>query len=121
MATAVGLGAALLIGLPALRVHGLFLAVITLAFSVAAADWLSTRAVFTGSEFATTTPFMEPPVIGGIDFGDRRSFYFLCLACLGLMTAVMARVRRTGPRPLDDRRERERGHGGGLHRSRPPA
>ncbi|MET0737485.1 MAG: ATP-binding cassette domain-containing protein, partial [Acidimicrobiales bacterium] len=96
VATAVGLGAALLIGLPALRVHGLFLAIITLAFSVAAASWLFDQGAFTGSEFATTTPFMEPPVIAGIDFGDRRSFYFLCLACLGLMTAVMARVRRTG-------------------------
>jgi ABC-type branched-subunit amino acid transport system ATPase component/ABC-type branched-subunit amino acid transport system permease subunit len=96
VATAVGVVAALLIGLPALRVQGLFLAVITLAFSVAAASWLFDQGAFTGSEFATTTPFMEPPVLGSIDFGDRRSFYYLCLACLALMTAIMARVRRTG-------------------------
>jgi len=96
VATAVGVVAALLIGLPALRVQGLFLAVVTLAFSVAAASWLFDQGAFTGSTFATTTPFMEPPVVGGIDFGDRRSFYYLCLACLALMTAVMARVRRTG-------------------------
>ncbi|MBL8776048.1 MAG: ATP-binding cassette domain-containing protein [Acidimicrobiales bacterium] len=96
LATAVGVVAALLIGLPALRVHGLFLAVITFAFSVAAASWLFDQGAFTGSEFATRTPFMVPPVVGGIDFSDRRSFYFLCLACLALMTALMARVRRTG-------------------------
>ncbi len=96
VATALGVVAALLIGLPALRVQGLFLAVVTLAFSVAAASWLFDQGAFTGSAFATTTPFMEPPVIGGIDFGDRRSFYYLCLGCLAVMTAIMARVRRTG-------------------------
>ena len=96
VATALGVVAALLIGLPALRVQGLFLAVVTLAFSVAAASWLFDQGAFTGSAFTTTTPFMEPPVIGGIDFGDRRSFYYLCLGCLAVMTAIMARVRRTG-------------------------
>ena len=60
-------------------------------------------------------------MIAGIDFGDRRSFYFLCLACLGLMTAVMARVRRTGiGRSMIAVSENE-DHGGGLHHLVRPA
>ena len=81
------------IGIPALRVRGLFLAVITLAFAVMCSNWLFRQAVFTGSEFGTTTPRIEPPVIGGIDFANRRSFYYLCLGV---------------PRPADD------GHGRGC-------
>jgi ABC-type branched-subunit amino acid transport system ATPase component/ABC-type branched-subunit amino acid transport system permease subunit len=96
VATMVGMTAALLIGLPALRVRGMFLAVVTLAFAVAASSWLFTQSAFTGSEFSTVTPFMQPPKLVGIDFSDGRSFYYLCLFCLAVMTAVMAQVRRTG-------------------------
>jgi ABC-type branched-subunit amino acid transport system ATPase component/ABC-type branched-subunit amino acid transport system permease subunit len=96
VATLVGVAAALVIGVPALRIHGLFLAVVTLAFAVAASSWMFRQAAFTGSEFATTTPPMHPPVIAGVDFGDRRSFYYLCLGSLLVLAMVTARLRRTG-------------------------
>ena len=95
-ATGAGVVAALVIGMPALRVRGLFLAVITLAFAVMCSNWLFRRPTFTGSEFATATPRIEPPAIGGVDLSNRRSLYYLCLGVLVVATAVVARMRRTG-------------------------
>ena len=88
--------AALVIGIPALRVRGLFLAVITLAFAVMCSNWLFRQPMFTGSEFGTTTPRIDPPVLGSIDFSNRRSMYYLCLVVLVVSTIVVARLRRTG-------------------------
>ncbi|MCY4176719.1 MAG: branched-chain amino acid ABC transporter permease/ATP-binding protein [Acidimicrobiaceae bacterium] len=98
-ATAVGVVAAVIVGIPALRVRGLFLAVTTLAFAVAAAAWLFDQDFFTGG---TTFPRpADKPVFDAgpvhIDFAaSRRSFYFLCLAALAAAAAVVARLRRTG-------------------------
>ena len=99
VATAVGVVTAVIVGLPALRVRGLFLAVTTLAFAVASATWLFLQDFFTGG-----TSFPRPadkPVLdlGGIhiDFGaSRRNYYFLCLVSLAVVAAVVARLRRTG-------------------------
>lgn len=96
IATLAGVLVALVVGLPALRVRGAFLAVVTFAFAVAASNWIFEQSAFTGSEFATTTPFMVPPVFAGIDFSNRRAFYYLCLVTLALMAVVMTRIRRTG-------------------------
>ena len=98
-ATAVGVVAAMIVGLPALRVRGLFLAVTTLAFAVAAASWLFLQDFFTGG---TTFPRpAEKPVLDvgpiHIDFdASRKNYYFLCLASLAVVAAVVARLRRTG-------------------------
>jgi ABC-type branched-subunit amino acid transport system ATPase component/ABC-type branched-subunit amino acid transport system permease subunit len=96
IAVTVGVAAAVAVGVPALRVRGLFLAVITLAFAVAASNWLFRQKTFTGSEFGTTTPRIEPPALGGVDFANRRSYYYLCLAVLVAATLLVARLRRTG-------------------------
>ncbi len=91
----VGVIAALIIGIPALRVKGLFLAVATLAFAVAAANWILLRDVFTGGS-ATTRP-VPKPVIGPVDFGEsRKAYFFFCLACLVLVSILVSRIRRTG-------------------------
>lgn len=94
--SAFGVLAALIVGVPALRVRGLYLAVLTMAFAVAASNWLFDTGTFTGSKFTALTPVTQPPRFLGIDFADRRNFYYLCLASLGLMAAVMTRIRRTG-------------------------
>ena len=96
ISTGVGVAAAIIIGVPALRARGLFLAVITLAFAVMCSNWLFRLPVWTGSEFGTTTPRIEPPVVGGIDFSNRRSLYYLCYAVLVGTTIIVARMRRTG-------------------------
>ena len=94
--TLVGVFAAIIIGVPALRARGLFLAVITLAFAVMCSNWLFRLPLFTGSEFGTTTPRIAPPVIGNVDFSNRRSLYYLCYAVLVVTTIIVARLRRTG-------------------------
>jgi ABC-type branched-subunit amino acid transport system permease subunit/ABC-type branched-subunit amino acid transport system ATPase component len=96
VATVVGTAAALVVGLPALRVRGLFLAVCTIAFAVACSNWLFRQPVFVGSEFSTVTPILAPPEVLGIDFSDRRSFYWLCFGVLLAMALAVARLRRTG-------------------------
>jgi ABC-type branched-subunit amino acid transport system ATPase component/ABC-type branched-subunit amino acid transport system permease subunit len=96
ISTAVGVAVAALMGLPALRARGLMLAVVTFAFAVAATQWLFTQTVFTGDEFATNMPAMAKPALGGVDFSNRRTFYYLCLFCLFAMTLMAARLRRTG-------------------------
>jgi len=95
-AVIVGVVAAVIIGIPALRVRGLFLAVITLAFAVMCSNWLFRRPLFTGSQYGTSTPRLDPPVMGSIDFSNRRSMYYLCVVLLGITTLVVARLRRTG-------------------------
>ena len=94
--TLVGVVTAIIIGIPALRARGLFLAVITLAFAVMCSNWLFRLPMFTGSEFGTATPRIDPPVLGSIDFSNRRSMYYLCLVVLIVSTVVVARLRRTG-------------------------
>jgi ABC-type branched-subunit amino acid transport system ATPase component/ABC-type branched-subunit amino acid transport system permease subunit len=95
LCTLIGAFAALIIGIPALRVRGLFLAVATLAFAVASANWILAQDVFTGGTTAVR-PVAEP-VLGPFDFGaSRKSFYFLCLGFLIVVTVLLARLRHTG-------------------------
>ena len=95
LSTLLGALAALIIGVPALRVRGLFLAVATLAFAVASANWILAQDVFTGGTTAVR-PVAEP-VLGPFDFGaSRKSFYFLCLGFLVVVTVLLARLRNTG-------------------------
>ena len=99
VATGVGVAAAVLVGLPALRVRGLFLAVTTLAFAVASASWLLNQDFFTGGTSTPRSPSPPAVELGPIliDFGaSRRSFFFLCLGSLAVVAVVVARLRRTG-------------------------
>ena len=93
--TVTGIAFAMVVGLPALRVRGLFLAVATLAFAVASARWLLVQDVFTGG---TSIPRpAEPPVIFGVDFGESRAnLYYLVLGSLMVMSWIAARIRATG-------------------------
>jgi ABC-type branched-subunit amino acid transport system ATPase component/branched-subunit amino acid ABC-type transport system permease component len=96
VATLVGVAGALIVGVPALRVRGMFLAVVTFVFAVAASNWLFSQAVFTGSKYNSETPFIRPPKLGELDFSYGRTFYYLCLVLLIVAAALMARIRRTG-------------------------
>jgi branched-chain amino acid transport system permease protein len=66
----------LVVGLPALRMSGIYLSIATLAFSVIIQEvfsrWESVTHGFAGMPVA-------PPVIFGVSFADAREFYFLCL------------------------------------------
>ncbi|MEX2394457.1 MAG: branched-chain amino acid ABC transporter permease, partial [Actinomycetota bacterium] len=71
--------AALLLGLPAIRLEGTALAVTTLGFSVAAASWLFSQPWFQG------TGFMDRP-----SFMTNTAYYFVALAML-VLTVLAAR------------------------------
>lgn len=79
------------IGLPALRIRGLFLGVTTLAFALAAGSW------FFSFEIFQSTVAVRRPVMWGIwDVTAERDFYFICLGALIL--AILAGRNLRGAR-----------------------
>ncbi len=84
-----GAVAAVLIGLPALRIRGLFLGVTTLAFAVAAQSWILQWEVLT-----PVGAIVRPSVLG-IDVTSEFAFYYVCL--IGVILAIFAgrNIRRT--------------------------
>ena len=90
----VGAAVAVLIGLPALRIPGLYLAVTTLAFAVFVSVWLVAQGEFVDS--SGLLPTLDKPDAGIVDFSSRRSYYYLCLAFLAVCVAIVAQLRRTG-------------------------
>ena len=106
LVSALTAGVAVLVGLPALRIRGLFLAVSTLAFAVACSTFLLDRR-YTGSLLVTS---LDRPKIFWIDTSaGERVYYYVCLAVLGfaLFAATGLRRSRTG-RLLIAMRENER-------------
>ncbi len=92
-AAVAGVIAALLIGFPALRVRGLFLAATTLGFAVAARSWLFEADVFLGQE---TVAFMPRSSVFGVDLTSQRAYYYLCLIALVMSLYLVARLRSSG-------------------------
>jgi ABC-type branched-subunit amino acid transport system ATPase component/ABC-type branched-subunit amino acid transport system permease subunit len=90
----VGALVAVLIGLPALRIPGLYLAVTTLAFAVFVSVWLVAQGTFLDA--SGLLPTLAKPDTGVVDFASRRSYYYLCLAFLLACVALVAQLRRTG-------------------------
>ena len=82
---------AFVVGLPALRVRGLFLLATTFAFAVVVQSVL-----FNESLFGWLLPAsVDRPTLLFIDFEDERSMYFLCLAGLALMLVLVGNLRRS--------------------------
>lgn len=84
---------ALLVGFPALRIRGLYLAVTTLSFAVAAREWFFTQDWFLGDG---SVVFVQPGTTLGIDFNAQKTFYFVCLAGLVFAVVVTGRLRSSG-------------------------
>jgi ABC-type branched-subunit amino acid transport system ATPase component/ABC-type branched-subunit amino acid transport system permease subunit len=99
-----GAVAALVIGLPALRVQGLFLAVTTLAFASTVQNFVL-RETYFGWLLPADSTFVELPALYGAfrldtttEFGPvtlhpQAKYYFLCLAFLGLAIWVARSLR----------------------------
>jgi branched-chain amino acid transport system permease protein len=107
LASLAGAGVAVLLGLPALRIKGLYLAVTTMAFSVATTTVLLNERFF-GWLLPGSGTIRRPRFLF-VDTEDERAYYYLCL--LGLAFAVFAaqglRRTRTG-RVLIAMRDNER-------------
>jgi branched-chain amino acid transport system permease protein len=94
VAAAVAGGVAVLVGLPALRIKGLFLLVVTFAFGVAVRSTLFNHRYF-GWLLPSLAKEIPRPTLFFINFGDNRSMYFLCLAALISAIAVVSNLRRS--------------------------
>lgn len=94
LATVVTIVVAMIIGAPALRVRGLFLAVTTFAFAVACEFWLLGQPIFI--ERGATSVFVPRASLGPIDLSSERTYYYVCLAVLVLAATTVARLRRGG-------------------------
>lgn len=76
LAVVITTAAGFVVGLPALRMTGIYLAIATLAFAVIIQEvftrWESVTHGFAGMP-------VDKPTIFGVTFDDDRSFYYLCL------------------------------------------
>lgn len=101
LGTAWGVGVALVIGLPALRVRGLYLAIITLGFALAVSNYVILQprfnTSFTGFGTRLEPPVLDIPILGRFDLAvDKQAYYYMCFVALLIVIAIVAHLRRTG-------------------------
>lgn len=83
---------AVLVGLPALRLRGLYLAVTTLAVSIAASEWIfSNRAV----DWIPRGSFQRPELLHRIELDTPLRLYYFALAVLVLSFLALRGIRRS--------------------------
>ena len=78
------------VGLPALRMQGLLLAVATLAFALATFSWLLRQDWAFGAGLPT-----RPVSVLGVELATSRAFYYVALAVFAAVLAVAAVLRRS--------------------------
>jgi branched-chain amino acid transport system permease protein len=107
LAGVVGAGVAVVVGLPALRLRGLYLGVVTLAFAMAVSAYLLNPQFF---GWVPQGRIERPPLFGRLSLESPTSLYYLCLAGFAFCVFVVVGVRRsrTG-RVLVAMRDNERG------------
>jgi len=84
--------AALLVGLPALRIKGLFLGVTTLALAVALDEYFLNSSTF--PQFLPSNGVNRPLLFQRFDLNDNYEMYLVCLAFLGLAILVTMGLRK---------------------------
>jgi branched-chain amino acid transport system permease protein len=94
-AGAAGAVVAVLIGLPALRIQGLYLAVTTLAFAIAVQVYLLSPKYFARFLPNSAQPIERPLIYGRYSIAGPRAFYFVCLAALVLSLGSARALRRS--------------------------
>ena len=87
-----GAVSAMVIGLPALRIRGLFLAVITLGFALATSSYLLNATYIT---WLPTGRIDRPFLFGRVTTFTEDRYYFVCLVSLGLVVAAVRGLRRS--------------------------
>lgn len=94
LAGLVGAVVAVIVGLPALRLRGFFLAVTTLAFAMAASEYLLNIQYFSWAPNPDSV-VIRPHLFGGINLASQRRYYYLCLAVLVLAVLAVRGIRRS--------------------------
>jgi branched-chain amino acid transport system permease protein len=98
LGVAAGVLVAVLIGLPAIRIQGLYLAVTTLAFGYAMQYYFLNSHYWIGKHLLPngfTAHLRRPMLYGSIDLENDRAFYFVCIVFLALVIAAAITFRRT--------------------------
>jgi branched-chain amino acid transport system permease protein len=93
LAGAIGALAAILIGIPALRIQGLFLAVVTLSVALGARSWLLNRDYMKW----IPEPFVRIPrlpLLGHIPLDSETHYYYFCLTALVFAIVGVRNLRR---------------------------
>ncbi|HZQ26218.1 MAG TPA: branched-chain amino acid ABC transporter permease, partial [Acidimicrobiales bacterium] len=105
LVTALGAGLAVVVGLPALRVRGAYLAVTSFLFAVAVQS-----VVFSGFFKRFGPERVYRPQFLFVSFASERNYYFLCLAFVVAAAWMVSRLRASRPgRVLIALRENEPG------------
>ncbi|MGI9603579.1 MAG: ABC transporter permease [Acidimicrobiales bacterium] len=91
----IGAAVAAVAGLPALRLRGMYLAVVTLALALAATGWLLNPAFF---DWVPDERIPRLPLLGRFDYDTPTRFYYLALIATVLCVLAMQGIRhsRTG-------------------------
>ncbi len=88
-----GAAIAVIIGFPAIRRGGLTLAVMTLAFALAASSYFLNRQFF--RNWLPALRIDRPALFGTIDISTETRFYYLTLVALAIALAMVRGVRRS--------------------------
>src|SRR5579872_2602949 len=88
----VGAAVALLVGLPALRIKGLFLAVTTLALAIALDQYFLNQATF--PQFIPAEGVPRPLLLQRFDLNNEYEMYLVCLAFLVLAILAVSGMRK---------------------------
>jgi branched-chain amino acid transport system permease protein len=87
-----GAAAALVVGLPALRLRGLYLAVTTLVFALAVNSWFLNRQFF---DWVPQQRVERLPLFGRIDISTPTRYYVFCVIVLALVFVALRGVRHS--------------------------
>ena len=82
----------LIVGMPAIRVSGLHLAMITMAFAIVTEHVLGRWKSVTGGHSGIAVP---EPALFGFSLGGPRAFYFLCLVVLLVVLMLLVNLMRS--------------------------
>jgi ABC-type branched-subunit amino acid transport system ATPase component/ABC-type branched-subunit amino acid transport system permease subunit len=99
LASCVGGLIALIAGMPALRVRGIYLAIVTLAFATMASTWLFAQPWLVNvNEYGESSTQLQRPGIGALSFSGEQAYYFLSLVALILAAGAtwLLRTSRLG-------------------------
>jgi branched-subunit amino acid ABC-type transport system permease component len=78
------------VAIPALRLRGIYLALVTLAFAIMFENILVPQAWVSGGIRSLRVP---RPIVGPVDFEDQRAFLLLVIGCLVLTSLLVVLVR----------------------------
>ncbi|HEX2850926.1 MAG TPA: ATP-binding cassette domain-containing protein [Acidimicrobiales bacterium] len=90
-----GAAVAVVVGLPALRIRGLFLAVTTLAFALSTGSFFLNHEFFPWLAPDNSERVLRPVILGKFDLESEHTFYFVVLATFALVLASVWSLRHS--------------------------